>query len=306
MPLVIRRFALWILIILSLSTTSIALNAEAISNTSLAPQRLMLSLVNHDRTQAGLSPLVWDEKLAQAATEHARLMANQGTLSHQLPGEPDFGTRLAAHDIRMGRGGENVVYDEDLASAHENFMNSPDHRENILDPEFNAIGIGVVDVDGVHYITEDFAHRVLDAADEQVAQVVAEAFKKAWIDAGNPDVPLSPDPRLRYLTRSMAQSGNPDASLPMALPGVAYAATFAVSDPEDLPIGVSRLRLDHKPNHYSVGVYYARTAQFPCGLYWVTIAVSYLPQMRNEPADRGLIGSFEQPFQGATRHGTHL
>jgi hypothetical protein len=241
----------------------------------------MLALVNHDRAAAGLSPLAWDDKLAQAASDHARLMADQGALSHQLPGEPDLGARLAAHEVRMGRAGENVVFDENVESAHENFMNSPEHRDNILDPEYNAVGIGVVNADGVLYIAEDFAHRVLDASDEQVAQVVATAFKSAWKGAGNPEVPFSPDPRLRSLARSMAQNGDvPDAGRIMALPGVAYAATFAVSDPEDLPIAVSRFKTEHRLNHYSVGVYYARTPMFPTGLYWVTIAVSYLPEVQ--------------------------
>jgi hypothetical protein len=75
------------------------------------------------------------------------------------------------------------------------------------------------------------------------------------------------------------EEGVPDAGRIMALPGVAFAATFAVSDPVELPIAVSRLKIDQKLNHYSVGVYYARTPMFPSGLYWVTIAVSYLPEV---------------------------
>ena len=54
-----------------------------------AEQQLM-DLANADRAQQGLAPLKWDPALAQAASEHAQMMAQQPELSHQYPGEPTW------------------------------------------------------------------------------------------------------------------------------------------------------------------------------------------------------------------------
>ncbi|MBM3312787.1 MAG: CAP domain-containing protein, partial [Candidatus Aminicenantes bacterium] len=64
--------------------------------------------------------------------------------------------------------GENVARSGTFLSSviHESLMNSPDHRENVLDPRFDEVGIGVVrDPDRTYYVTQDFIQS-LDLKDE--------------------------------------------------------------------------------------------------------------------------------------------
>jgi uncharacterized protein YkwD len=43
--------------------------------------------------------------------------------------------------------GENLALAPSVDLAHIGLMNSPSHRENILDPNFKRIGIGIIDAD---------------------------------------------------------------------------------------------------------------------------------------------------------------
>ena len=52
--------------------------------------------------------------------------------------------------------GENVGYGPDLVTLHQAFMNSPEHRANILSTRFTEIGIAVVAKDGVLWVAEVF------------------------------------------------------------------------------------------------------------------------------------------------------
>ena len=47
-----------------------------------------------------------------------------------------------------------------LKSAIQGWMNSPGHRVNLLDPDFNEIGVGYYrrDSDGRGYVTQDFGN----------------------------------------------------------------------------------------------------------------------------------------------------
>ncbi|HEY4975689.1 MAG TPA: CAP domain-containing protein, partial [Steroidobacteraceae bacterium] len=77
----------------------IALAATMLAMPAWAQQPVeqqVMDLANADRAQQGLAPLKWDSALAQAAADHAQLMAQQPALSHQYPGEADLVTRCGA------------------------------------------------------------------------------------------------------------------------------------------------------------------------------------------------------------------
>ena len=39
---------------------------------------------------------------------------------------------------------------------HQAFMNSPEHRKNILDPKFDSVGVAIVTSDTTIFVTEVF------------------------------------------------------------------------------------------------------------------------------------------------------
>jgi hypothetical protein len=249
-------------------------------HTQPSPQHALFDLVNHTRRQAGLQELIWDDKLADAAWDHAKAMAEQGVLSHQLAGEAPLIERLTTHRARLDRASENVVYDITAVGAHDNFMSSPPHRANILDPAFDAIGIGVVENGGVLYITEDFAHRVVDVPDEQAAQIAAAAFSDLRRSAGAGELTLISTPGLQQVVRSMAQREVPDGGPGLALAGARFSASYATTTPSQMPPPIAHLAALRGLTHYSVAACYARTPKYPGGLYWVTIVLFHSPDLR--------------------------
>jgi uncharacterized protein YkwD len=112
------------------------------------------SLINSDRARAGLGPLTWSSCLAGIAYQNALRMANQGYISHAGGASQDLGCGLGS------QGGENVGYwsgginDSQLNTM---FMNSPEHRANIMGP-YHYVGTAwVVAKNGYAYIAVEFS-----------------------------------------------------------------------------------------------------------------------------------------------------
>ena len=103
----------------------------------------ILELVNIERTKRELDPLSIDSQLDQAANFHNDEMVRADIMSHQLPGEADLGERVSATGYSWTRVAENIAAGYTTPEAVvEGWMNSPGHKENILNPEFIHIGIG--------------------------------------------------------------------------------------------------------------------------------------------------------------------
>ena len=128
-------------------------------NTQNGPEQILLASANRDRGEKGLPPLKWDASLAAAARQHALRMAQQNTLSHQLPGEPDLSARAGQAGARFSTIAENVAEGPNAQGIHEQWMNSPPHRANLLDPELNSVGIAVVRGNGIFFAVEDFSNQ---------------------------------------------------------------------------------------------------------------------------------------------------
>lgn len=119
--------------------------------------RHIFELTNRDRVDRGLRPLRWDASLAAAAEAHAERMAAEGYLSHEYPGEGDVGARAARAGAHFQAIAENIATGPDDEAIETEWMNSAPHRRNILDPQMNALGVGVVERRGTIFAVEDFA-----------------------------------------------------------------------------------------------------------------------------------------------------
>lgn len=98
-----------------------------------------VGLINQERTARGLQPLAVHADLVTAARDQASAIDAAGYLFHN----PDLGSVTDG----WTKLGENVGYGGSVTGLHAAFMNSPDHRANILDPAYTHVGVGVV-VDG--------------------------------------------------------------------------------------------------------------------------------------------------------------
>jgi len=139
-------------------------------------ENMLLNAANRDRAAAGLQPLQWDSALAVAARQHAQRMAQMNALSHQFPGEPALQDRARHAGARFSLIAENVAEGPNVPGLHAQWMNSPPHRANLLDPGLNAVGIAVLQSGNILFAVEDFATAVanlsLDAQESQVASEI--------------------------------------------------------------------------------------------------------------------------------------
>jgi uncharacterized protein YkwD len=125
-----------------------------------------VALVNADRRAAGLPALAESGALDRIATARAQDMVTNGYFGHYRPGH----TTLAVLELLRANGvsftwyGENIIWESgqpaaSVASAFNTWwMNSPEHRANILNTHYGHIGIGVVTSGSRVYMVEDFTN----------------------------------------------------------------------------------------------------------------------------------------------------
>jgi uncharacterized protein YkwD len=170
-----RRVRTWLRPIVLAALVLLATSHLALAQTEVVTaERTLFDAVNRERTAQGLAPLQWDEALASAARDHALRMAQRNVLSHQLPGEQAVQVRATSAGARFSLVAENIAVAPTPAQIHAAWMQSPHHRENILDPELNVVGIAVVKGSDGLYAVQDFSQAVANLSfDQQEQQVIA-------------------------------------------------------------------------------------------------------------------------------------
>jgi uncharacterized protein YkwD len=124
------------------------------SSYSPADEASSRALVNSARSVAGLHALADNAGLDQVAREQAAGMAARDGIYHN----PDLKSDADAAGVNWELIGENVGVGPDVDAVHDGFMASPGHHYNIVYPDYNAIGVGVVSgTDGSVFVAHVFA-----------------------------------------------------------------------------------------------------------------------------------------------------
>jgi uncharacterized protein YkwD len=126
-------------------------NAVPSSETTVELASTITCLINVERADAGLSPLAVSAKLRSAAKVHAADMIAHHYLDHtgydgsqplQRAKRAGYLRHVVSYSI-----GENLAdgfgTDGTPANMVDDWMASPEHRRNILDPRFRQIGAAV-------------------------------------------------------------------------------------------------------------------------------------------------------------------
>lgn len=128
-------------------------------------ERRVFDMLNAERRRNNLSPLVWDESLAQMARLHSDDMGGRNYFSHDSPDGDHTSDRARQSGVTGWRAlGENIAFNQGFedpaAFAVERWMQSSKHRDNILNRGFSHTGLGVVQTaDGRVYFTQVFVTR---------------------------------------------------------------------------------------------------------------------------------------------------
>lgn len=120
----------------------------------------LFSLANDSRARNGLNPLQWDETLAAAALKHCIRMAVESQLAHQYSGEQDLTTRAALAGAHFSVIEENIAVGSHPATIHQGWLDSAEHRANLLNPAVDRVGIAVVISQGLLFAVADYAQGV--------------------------------------------------------------------------------------------------------------------------------------------------
>lgn len=133
--------ALVFTIIINISSLSFAY--AAISSPSI------VSLANTSRAQAGLGALSTNSQLESAALTKANDMFKNQYFAHTSPQGKTPWNFISDAGYSYVYAGENLAIGYgDSSELHNAWMNSPTHRENIMNPNYREIG--VASIDGVY------------------------------------------------------------------------------------------------------------------------------------------------------------
>jgi uncharacterized protein YkwD len=232
-------------------------------------EKQLFDLVNREREKAGVGKLEWSDNLARAALAHSRLMDENQDLSHQFAGEPLLQERAGATGARFNSVAENVAEAPDVETAHRGLMHSPGHRANILNPEYNAVGIAIVQHGQQLFITQDFAHILVSYNEKQFRDAVVAGFNNARRARGLKAVNVIADARLKKA--ACEQDMNTDKMI-QGLPGAASLLVFSLAEPGSLPNDLRQAAADKTLERMNIGVCLQTGGRNGFSKFWVVAA----------------------------------
>lgn len=169
----------------------------------------IISLVNQERENEGLTPLVENEILDQAASLKATDMIGNNYFAHTSPGGVNPWHWFEQANYPYKYAGENLAMDFSSASSvMKAWMKSPSHRENILSPKYKEIGIaissGIIEQKETLVAVQLFGTRLSDEVEvsslmsqekqlnkegsENPKIIIEEAFAKPWMETNDDEV----------------------------------------------------------------------------------------------------------------------
>jgi hypothetical protein len=123
--------------------------ADAGPDNPAADEAQFVAMVNQTRASVGAPPLSVNGQLTALARQHSQVMADAGTIFHANP----ISAGVTAPWTKLG---ENVGTGPSVPPIMTAFINSPKHYQNIVDPSFTSIGVGVVWVGPQMFTTHRF------------------------------------------------------------------------------------------------------------------------------------------------------
>jgi len=133
-----------------------------------AAEQQYLDLSNYERERRGMGTLSPNPLLVYVARQHSREMWEKDYFDHISPTQ-GFRTPMNRYLSTLGRTptwaylGENLFYCSvvDVERGHRSLMQSPSHRDNILNDRFAQMGVGIfVSPEGRFWVTELFLAQV--------------------------------------------------------------------------------------------------------------------------------------------------
>ena len=104
----------------------------------------LLRMLNETRAGVGLPPLTVDPRLDAVALAHTRDMIEHDFVGHASPTTGSAADRVRGAGLAGGLVLENIGRGYSASEIHRGLLDSPGHRANLVNPDANTIGIGVM------------------------------------------------------------------------------------------------------------------------------------------------------------------
>jgi uncharacterized protein YkwD len=233
----------------------------------------LFEMANQERIERGLDPLRLSPELTLMARNHSRDMASRMEMTHFSALGKTYLERVVNGGIYFRNAGENVASSETFRAdfIHQGFMDSPEHRENILDPAFEEIGIGVVRSQAKkYYITQDFLRPSKVLRNEEAEKRIREEIDRLRRIKSLPALTYrkSADTFARSFSRKKAL-GRPLMNIGSILgeTHIHFVTSPELGIPENIAKEVSREIYERA----GVGVWFGRLDNYPGGAYLITL-----------------------------------
>jgi uncharacterized protein YkwD len=233
----------------------------------------LIGLINEEREKQGLSSLRESPALTGLARKHSQDMATQNRLSHLSSSQESYLDRLVREGFFFGRMGENVARSETFVSRwiHQSLMDSPEHRENILNPGFDEVGIGVVDQgQAVYFVTQDFIQSLEIKTIEEARKIIVSKIQDVRRAGMLPPILISENMnQLAQLFARARVEGQTPPPFPEGLGEtlVLYMTTPFLDDPLQSQTCLSQPKYEEG----GVGVEFSRAPSHPGGAYFLAL-----------------------------------
>ncbi len=233
----------------------------------------LFEMTNQERLDQGLNPLTLSPELTRIARTHSQDMASRREMTHLSALGKSYLERLVDAGFYFRTIGENVASSETFHSEfiHQGFMESPEHRENILDPDFEELGIGVVySLDKKYFVTQDFVRPVKVLEYDEAERIIREQIDISRKEKSLP--PISFQKMANIFARSFSRkkaSGQPLINI-----GTILGETHIhfITTPElEIPENISKEASSEIYETGGIGVWFGRLDNYPGGTYLVTL-----------------------------------
>lgn len=116
----------------------------------------LLDEINNNRSVYDYPEIKLNSELNSLAQNHSEDMAENNFFGHiNLENQTPDDRRLEAEIATPVS--ENIAKDVSVIFAHLGLMRSGSHRENILNPDWHLVGLGIAESNGYLYVTEEFS-----------------------------------------------------------------------------------------------------------------------------------------------------
>lgn len=112
---------------------------------SLPSEQAILAAMNRERNARGLGALRLSDKLSRAAGDRIGDMFAKNYFAHVSPDGIEPFVWASKRGYRYRLIGENLAVGYRGTAVVDGWMRSPGHRENILQPSFDEVGIAIAD-----------------------------------------------------------------------------------------------------------------------------------------------------------------